>query len=400
MKTKLFAFVFLLSILVSACSAADWPGFRGLATDGISAEKLGNTSWNTNPPKLVWKTELTDSSYSGPSVVGNKVFILDHLGEEDVVRCFDFTTGKEIWKTSYPNPGDPTFGHTRATPTVSKGKVVTISWRGLVVCMDAKTGKQIWTRDTLKDYPGPLSGWGHGGSALIDGNKVIIIPGGKDSSVIALDLATGKTIWAGGGSDPTGYTTPVKAQIQGVWQYVVVSASCFKGVDVKNGKLLWKYDFATNANIASPIVVGNSVFVTAQYNKGGVMVDIAPDFSVKLRWENKAILAHFNTPIYLNGFIYGTSDAGGTLVCQDAADGSTKWTAPGFEKGPVLAVGGYLMVLAGDSGQLALVKPDPRKYLEIGRFTPLGGQSWAAPVYSKGFMVIRNLTTLACFDMK
>jgi len=399
-KIKLLVFVILLSIFATVCTAADWPGFRGLATDGISAEKLGNTAWNTTPPKLLWKTALTDSSYSGPSVAGLKVFILDHLGEEDVVRCFDLMTGKETWKTAYPNPGDPTFGHTRATPAVSKGKVITLSWRGLVVCLDAKTGKQIWTRDTMKDYPGPISGWGHGGSALIDGNRVIIIPGGKDSSVIALDLATGKTIWAAGGSDPTAYTTPVKALIQGVWQYVVVSATCFKGVDVKNGKLLWQYGFATNANIPTPIVIGNSVFVTASYEKGGVMVDIAPDFTVKLRWENKAIQSHMNTPVYLNGFIYGTSDAGGTLVCQDAADGSTKWTAPGFEKGPVLVVGGYLLALSGNTGELALVKPDPRKYLEIGRFTPLGGQSWTQPVYSNGYMVIRNPSTLACFDMK
>jgi len=399
LKFVLLCVVLLMSVIAQPCASADWPGFRGPATDGISAEKLVNTAWNTKPPKLVWKTDMSDQGYSGPSVVAGKVYIIDHVGQDDVVRCIDIKTGKDVWRATYPNPGDPNFGYTRATPAVSKGMVVTLSWRGLVACLDAKTGKWVWYRDTLKDFPGPLSGWGHGGSVLIDANKVIVCPGGKDSSVVALDLKTGKTIWQGGGSDPTAFATPVKARIQGVWQYVVVTASCFKGVDARDGKLLWQHGFATNANIATPIVIGNSVFVTASYNKGGVMLDIAPDFSVKPRWENKAIMAHFNTPVYLNGFIYGIGDPQ-NLVCQDAIDGSTKWIKEGFEKGPVMSVGGYLLALAGDTGQLALIKPDPKQYTELGRFTPLGGQSWVAPVFSGGYLLVRNLKELACFSVK
>jgi outer membrane protein assembly factor BamB len=402
LKTHQFVFCCLVtSILASASWSADWPQFHGPQSDNISKEKLKNTTWNTTPPRLVWKTDLTDDGYSGPSVAKGKVYIVDHSGENDILRCIDLKTGKNLWKSEYPNPKAPDYGYTRSTPTVKNGLVFTLNRWGLVVCTDAKTGKQIWTRDTYADYPGFISQWGHGSSIVVDGKQAIVVPGGKDASMVALDTKTGKTIWAGGGSDPAGWSTPILATINGKRQYISFTSSSLSGVDTKDGKVLWQFEYKTplRANMASPLLVGNNIFVTASYNMGCAMVSLNPDGTVVPLWRNKAIQGYFTTPVFVDGYIYGISDPQ-NLVCVDPADGSVKWTQPGFERGPVMAIGGYLLALAGDTGQLALIKPDANRYNELGRFTPLGGTSWTSPAFSDGYLLVRNQKSLACFDMR
>ncbi len=402
MKRSLFVLCSLLvAVLTLPVCSADWPQFRGPLADGISKEKLVNINWQQKAPKQIWKVDLNDESYSGPSVVGGKVFVVGHVGDNDIVKCIDIKTGKTIWDFSYADPGASNFGFTRATPSVYKGYLVTLSRQGLVLCLDAKTGKQIWTRDLMKDFGGSMPGWGHSASPLIDGTKVIVCPGGKDASVAALDLKTGATIWQGSGSDPASFSTPVKAQIQGVWQYVVLSANVVKGVDTRDGKLLWQSEFKTSGgiNIPMPIVIGNSVFITASYGMGCALVDVTSSTTATQKWRNKNMLAHFSTPILMNGYIYGVGDPG-KLMCINPSDGTQKWAVDGFEKGPSIAIGVYLITLVGNTGDIVLSKPNPEKYQEICRMPGLGGQNWTAPVYSNGMLLIRNTKAIACYDMR
>lgn len=401
MKRSLIALCSLVAVAMTVpVFAVDWPQFRGPLADGISKEKLFNVNWQEKAPKQLWKVDMNDDSYSGPSVVGGKVFIVGHSGENDIVKCLDLKTGAPVWDFPYPDPGASNFGYTRATPSVSKGLLVTLSRHGVVYCLDIKTGKQVWTRDLIKDFGGSMPGWGHSASPLIDGIKVIVCPGGKDASVAALDLKTGATIWQGGGSDPASFSTPVKAQILGTQQYVILSANVVKGVDIRDGKLLWQSDFKTNGgiNVPMPIVIGNSVFITASYNMGCSLIEIALNFTAAVKWHNKNMLAHFSTPILMNGYIYGVGDPG-KLMCIDPNDGTQKWAVDGFEKGPSIGIGEYLLTLVGNTGNLVLSKPSPEKYQEICRIPTLSGQSWTAPVYSNGMLLIRNTKALACYDM-
>lgn len=383
--------------------AEDWPQFLGPHGNSISSETGINKDWAQKPPQVLWTVPLTDNGYSGPSVADGKVFINDHQGNQDIVRALNLQTGAEVWRYVYEgtdkaNGGQ--FGFTNSTPVIDQDRVYTLSHLGLLNCLKLKTGEVIWSRNILTDFGGKLPGWRLAISPYIDGKKLIVIPGGPNAAVAALDKLTGKTIWQGGGSDEPGYATPTVATITGKRQYVCYMASSLIGVDTETGTQLWSVPWSTGSNVNAPApqVIGDSVFITASYGHGCALVDVTKD-GATIRWQNKEIQSHFNSPVVLNGLIYSTTDPG-RLVCLDPKDGTVKWAQRGFEKGGLVAVDGTLIVCDGRTGEVVMVAVDPTAYQELGRIKPLDGQSWTAPIVSNGKLIVRNRTALACIDLK
>lgn len=394
----------LVIVVLHLCAfplhAADWAQWRGPQANGIAPDTGINTTWAKRQPRVLWKAPLTDGGYAGPAVAAGKVFIIDHQGKQDIVKALDVKNGKPVWQFRYADTDRGNYGFARSTPIASGGKVYTISRLGLVHCLDAKNGKKLWSRDIIKDFGGKRPQWDLGMSPYIDGNKVILQPGGKNAAVVALDKNNGKTLWQGGGSDMPGYATPVLASINGTRQYVIFTAYNLIGVDTNKGKLLWSFPWRTgcDVNAATPIVVGNTIFITSGYGHGCALVEVKGT-TARARWESKEIQAHFSSPIYANGYIYGTGDPG-NLVCLELANGRVRWKQNGFEKGGVVGVNGTIIALAGNSGDLVQVKMAPDRYGELGRFRPLGGQSWTAPIVANGKLIIRNTNQLAYLDLK
>jgi hypothetical protein len=192
----------------------------------------------------------------------------------------------------------------------------------------------------------------------------------------------------------------VAATINGKAQYVIFTSQALKGVDTATGSVLWSFPWKTGAecNAATPLVMGNSIFIATGYGHGCAMVDITPE-GAKSRWENKEIQAHFSSPIFSGGYIYGTGDPG-VLACLDPATGKALWRKEGFEKGGIAAVDGTILALDGAGGDLVMAAIAPDAYKELGRLTPLGGQSWTAPIVANGKLIVRNKTTLACYSLK
>lgn len=380
--------------------AADWPQFRGPNANGIAPETGINKAWTSRTPKFLWNILLTDQGYSGPSVAGGKVFIIDHQGNQDIVRALDLRTGKDVWRFTYADASSSNYGFSRATPVVDGSKVYTLSRLGVVNCLDANSGKKLWARNIQTDFRGKKPQWDYSMSVLVDGNKLIVCPGGANAAVAALDKNSGKTLWAGGGSDMPGYATPVAATIGGTKQYVVFTAFNLIGVDAGSGRLLWNFPWKTGSdvNAATPIVVGNSIFITSDYGHGCAMVDISGG-RASARWQNRDIQGHFNTPIYADGYLYGIGDPG-NLVCLDARTGQVRWKQRGFGKGGLVGVDGTLIAVDGNGGDVVLVNMTASSYQELGRIHPLGGQSWTAPVVAHGKLLIRNTRALACIDLK
>lgn len=389
-----------LSLSPQVGGAADWPIYRGSNGTGISPERGINKDWSKKQPKLLWKTDMTDEGYAGPSVAYNKVYIIDHKDTQDIVRAIDIKTGKDVWTYSYDDTEKAFYGYSNSTPTVSGGKVYTLGRLGLVNCLDAKTGKLVWSRDICADFKGKRPAHMYTISPLVDGKNVIVCPGGPDAGVVALDKDTGKTIWQGGGDDQPGYSVPLKVSINGKQQYVVLTGSRLIGLDVNSGATLWTSDWKTFAgiNAAAPIVFGNRVYVTSGYNQGCKTVEIANE-GAKDVWVNKEMQAHFSSPVMMGDYIYGNGDPD-HLICIDPNTGEAKWKKEGFEKGALLGIDGVLLMFEGKTGALVMLDPSPDGYKEIGRFTPLGGQSWNVPVVSNGKLIVRNTKELACFDLK
>jgi len=386
--------------LPTLLSAADWPQWRGPNMDGISPEKGINKDWTAKIPAMLWQMPMSDNGFAGPSVADGKVFIIDHVGAKDIVRALNLQTGKEIWNFPYDDAAGDNYGFTRSTPVYEQGKLYILCWLGTVYCLNAKTGEQLWTRDLIHDFNGRLPTWNLAMSPLIDGEKVIFCPGGDKAAVVALNKNTGVTIWQGGGSDKAGYATPVVATILGVKQYVVFDGTALIGVKADDGTLLWRYPWQTSydINAATPIVGGSFIFITSGYGVGCAMLEITKDGPVK-RWQTKAMQSHFNTPVYYKGYFYGITDPG-NLICLDPKTGEAVWKHPGFEKGGVVAEEDVLLALGGKTGELVMVKLTPDNYQELGRCTPLGGQSWTSPIIANGKIILRNRKMLACLNLQ
>ena len=392
--------VALALCLPAAIYAADWPQFRGPWATGNSPEKGISKSWRQQSPRQLWRVSLSDNGYAGPSVAGGKLFIIDHKGNSDIVRAINIANGRDVWRFTYPDTNKQNYGFARATPTVAGGKVYTLSRLGVLHCLNAGTGKKIWAVDVVKQFGGKRGGWDLGGSPLVDGNKVIVNPGGARATVVALDARSGKALWGCAANDLAGYSTPVVANLAGRRQYLVFGGTKLLGVDAASGKLLWSIPWKTeyDVNAASPIVMGNSVFITSGYGVGCALVDVTTG-GARIPWRSRDIQSQFNTPVAVGGALFSTSDPG-YLVCLDPKSGKTRWKQRGFEKGGLCGVDGTLIVVDGARGDVALVAANPAGYQELGRFRPLGGQSWTAPIVADGKLFVRNQKGLGCYALR
>ena len=399
-RTTRFALIAICIALPLAAFAGDWPQWHGPDANNISPETGINKNWNANPPRELWRVSLHDNGYAGPSVADGKVFIIDHDGAEDVVRAISLADGSDIWQFRYPDLNKASYGFSRATPAYANGMLYIVSFLGKVHCINAENGQMVWMRDMLAEFGARKPKWGYAASAFVDGDKVIVCPGGSGTAVVALNAATGATIWQGGGSDSAGYATPVKATIQGVEQYVVFTGKSLIGVNTASGQGLWRYPWETkhDVNAAAPIVSGDAIFITSGYGHGCAIIQINEGGPVRV-WENREVMAHFSSPVYYKNLFFANSDPG-HLVCLNPATGQPIWKQQGFEKGGLVAVDDTIIAMDGRGGDVVMVSATGEGYQELGRFNPLGGQSWTAPIVADGKLIVRNKEAMVCLDLK
>ncbi len=383
----------------SLAYAADWPRFLGPDGLGIAPDTGINKNWAQRPPKVLWQTPMGDDGYAGPCAAGGKVFIIDRQGQEDVVRALDLATGQDVWAFRYPDPGGADNGYARATPCFDDGRLYTLGRAGQLLCLNAADGRLLWAKSLTRDFGGQAPTWKYAMSPIIDGDRVVVVPGGPNATVAVLDKLTGNPIWAGGGSFPAGYATPVVATIDDVKQYVVFAGNALIGVEADNGRLLWQLPWATQygVNAAVPIVDGNFVFATSGYGFGCGVVEVQPN-GAQAVWGAKTMQAHFSSPIYYKQHIFGTTDPG-DLVCLEGQEGKAVWRQGGFEKGGIVIVDDTIIALGGGDGTLVMAAAATDAYHELGRIRPLGGRSWTAPIVADGKLIIRNRAALACLDL-
>ena len=391
-------FFFILLLLPALSHSADWPQFYGPDRNGISYETGLNKNWNKKTPEILWRVSMSDDGYAGPCVAGGTVFIIDRRGDDDIIKALDLSTGREKWNFAYADPGDKHYGFARSTPTFQNGKLWTISRMGFIQCLDAFSGKAIWSLELLEKISGELPVWQLALSPLIHGDMLIVCPGGARNPA-AIDKNTGKILWTGNVCDVPGYATPVIAEIRGKKQYILFMETCVAGADAVNGKQLWSVPWKTAqpVNAAMPVMINENILVSSSYGHGCALITIN-DTGAAIIWENKNLLAHFTTPVFYNNAIFGVSDPD-NLVCIDPDTGKLLWSQKGFEKGGFLVADGCIFALCGRTGELVLADASAKSYNELGRIKPLGGQSWSPPVLSEKKLIVRNRKELACIDL-
>lgn len=396
--TRAGASLLLLGLLCGAF-AADWPQFMGPAGNGTAPDTGINKNWNANPPKTLWRVSLGDGGFAGPCVADGKVFIIDHSGDKDIVRALKVDTGQEVWRFPYPDTSRDNYGFARSTPCYSEGRIYTLSRLGLLNCIDAGDGTPYWSINIKQDFGGEAPQWDYAASPIVDGNKVLVCPGGQNG-LVALDKISGDTLWQGGRPGRAGYATPVVATIGDVKQYVVFSGKEIYGADAETGKALWSVPWETKYDVNSgvPIVAGNFVFFSSGYGHGCSLIEIEGN-TPKTHWTNQNMMLHFNSPVFANNCFFALSDRHG-MVCINPRDGAILWNKREMgEKGGLISVDGVLIAINSDSGAVVMVSNSFEGYQELGRITPLGGQSWTMPVVSDGKLIVRNKEAICCLDI-
>jgi outer membrane protein assembly factor BamB len=399
----LFALLIACSLTVSAAPDTDWAQWRGPNRDGVSAETGLLQQWPASGPAVAWTATGLGRGYGSPAVRGDRLFVQGTIGTSSAVFALRRSDGKQLWvralgKTLDQDKG----GGPRGTPTVDGDLLYALTEAGDLACLRAADGSVVWTRNLLADFGGSNPEWLISESPLVDGPRLIVTPGGRGAGMAALDKVTGKTVWTTTDlSDPAAYSSVVPMDVQGVRIYVTLTSQAAVGVRAADGAVQWRHTKAANrtANITTPVVFGDKVFVTTAYNTGGALLQLRAEAgSVKADevYFTRDMMNHHGGVVLVDGHLYGFSNS--ILTCMEAATGAVKWKDRSVGKGAVTYADGRLYVL-GETNTVGLVDASPAAYTERGRFSiaDQGWPSWAHPVVAGGRLFIRTQGVLASY---
>jgi outer membrane protein assembly factor BamB len=376
--------------------------------------------WPAGGPKLLWQVNDLEDGYSTPVVVGTRLYYLSNTGmENEFVQSRSTVDGKVIWTTRVGNVGNPnqnpSYPKARSTPTIDGNYLYAFGSDGDIACLEVKTGKIRWTKNVRKEFAGQPGEWAYAESPLVDGDLVIVTPGGPEATMVALNKKTGAPVWKSAipNGEPAGYASAIVVQAAGRKQYVQLLSKGMVGVDAKTGQFLWRYaDVAKGpAQYFTPVALGEQVYCGA-LGVGGGMVQLkanANGVSAEQVYFKRGLPNGMGGAVVIGDHLYGT-DVTQKLVAAEFTTGKVAWEQANFGWGSVASADGLLFVHL-ISGDMALVEATPAGYREKGRFTPPNppkkkqvGQfpegAFAYPIVANGVLYVRDLGTLWAYDVR
>jgi outer membrane protein assembly factor BamB len=415
----------LLPLAAQNAQTADWPQWRGPRRDAVCPETGLLTEWPKGGPRLLWSAREVNGGkcvgigYASISVSGGRIYTLGDRDGQGNLICLDEATGKVLWTTPFsPNYGD---GGPRCTPTVEGGRVYALSPHGILVCANAESGSVLWTKDLKADFGGHMmSGWNYSESPLVDGDRLVCTPGGRDAALVALNKVTGDVVWkcsTGKVNSGAGYASIVVADAGGVRQYITLLGHELGliGVNAENGKLLWSYKKVANgtANIPTPIVKGDLVFASTAYNRGAVLLRLTPNGkggidAREVYWlGHEELQNHHGGMVLVGDYVYGGHGHNeGHPFCLELKTGKFLWgpidKSPGAGSAAVLYADGRLY-FRYDDNTVALIEATPKAYHVVSKFQlpkDTSRPGWQHPVIHDGKLYIRANDQLYCYDIK
>jgi outer membrane protein assembly factor BamB len=410
-RTAAWVLSFTTLTIASCALAQDWPQWRGANRDARAADFKAPKTW---PKELSqkWKVTVGDG-VATPALVGGKLYVFSREDGNEILRCLDAATGKEIWQDKYEALGASgpaaSFSGPRSSPTVAGGKVVTVGVRGMISCVDAATGKQLWRKDDFKEYPQfhPSSS-----PIIVDGLCIAQLGGRNNGAVVAYELNTGNEKWKWTGESP-GYASPDLMTVGGAKLIIAETERRIVAINSADGKLVWETPYAVQGrgyNSSSPIVDGQTL-IYAGSGRGTKAVKIEKEgdgFAAKELWSNAEKSPQFNTPVVKNGLLYGLT-MGNELFCLNAKTGQSAWTAPvaqasaegqpaGGGRGRGMGGGGYgsivdagsVLIALTPSSELIAFEPTDKAYTELARIKVAASQTHAHPVLAGNRIFIKD----------
>jgi outer membrane protein assembly factor BamB len=403
--------------LAFSLQAADWPGWRGPDRTGVSKETGLLKTWPKDGPAKTWSVKGCGGGFSSVAVTGGVIYGTGSKNGKNVVWARKEADGSPIWETPFADGGEP-----NSTPIVSGGKVYALTTGGALACLDAKTGKKLWSKNFADDFGGQMmSGWGYSETPLIDGDKLICTPGGDKAAVVALNKDTGKLIWSCPvrNADGAGYASPVKTTVGGVPMYITLLGKNGGTVAVHadTGKLLWQYTKVSNgtANIPTVVTRDDLVWLSTGYGDGGSALlkmkatgKDAVSITEVTRYESGELQNHHGGMVLVGDHVYfGNAHNSGHPACVEFKTGEIKWkenrgAAGGGGSAAVVYADGMLY-FRYQNGVVALVEATPDGLKVAGSFREAdrsGRECWAHPVVVNGRLYLRDQDRLVCYDVK
>ncbi len=379
-------------------TGGDWSGFRGPERNSVVRGTHLKTDWTASPPVELWRRQI-GPGWSSFSVSGSHVYTQEQRGKDEIVACYDMSTGNPVWKhsdaarfwESNAGPGP------RGTPTLSNGRVYTLGATGILNVLDAGSGKVIWSRDAAADTGAKVPMWGFASSPLIVDDLVVVATAGE---LAAYDLASGKPRWFGpdGGS---GYSSPHLFTLDGVPQILLLRGPGVTSVAPSDGKVLWEHAWPGVPIVQPALTADGDVLVSVSESSGTRRLAVdqgTAGWTVQERWTSEGLNPYFNDFVIHDGHAYGFDWS--SLSCIDLKDGSQRWKGGRYGHGQlVLLPDQNVLLVLSEAGEVALVKASTEGFTELARFKAIEGKTWNHPVLVNDIVLVRNDQEMAAFRL-
>jgi len=409
---KWLAATICLSLLCLGLAARaddqDWPQFHGPRRDNRSTETGLLKVWPPEGPRRMWTAQGLGHGFATVSIAQGRVYTSGDRGGRTIITAFDLD-GRILWQTGNGPAWEASVPGSRGTPTIDGDRLYHENAHGNVACLDAKTGKTLWTRNILTDFHSKNINWGLAESVLIDGDRVICCPGGPEAAMVALDKHTGRTVWkSASAGDLAGYASPTPGEYRGLRMVFTLTSRAAIAVNADNGELLWRFEQITpfEEMISMPLYRDGHVLITTRTAGTALLaMDVTGKrCSVREVWRSKELDNQHGGLVVHDGYIYGSShvNSNGKWFCLDWKSGKVMYSDRGVGKGSLTYADGLLYALS-ENRVMGLVKPTPAGYEVISQFKiPSGGEgpSWAHPVVCGGRRYIRHGDFLYAYDIR
>lgn len=415
-----------------AAGGRDWPSFLGAERNAVSSETGILTDWPDGGPPVVWQRPMGEG-YANVSVADGRAYAFDRVGDQARLAALDARTGEERWQIGYSTAYEDMYGYSggpRAVPVVDDQRVYTFGVEGRLRAHRATDGQLLWQRDTTQRYGVRQNFFGAGSTPLVDGELLIVAVGGSPSgspgiksgsvtsngtAIVAFDKLSGEERYRVG-KELASYSSPLIRQIAGRRTGLYFARGGLLGFDPQKGTELfhfpWRAKMLESVNAATPVVVGDRVFLTEVYGPGSVLLRIGeqgPEVVWKDVRREERLPSHWATPVHSDGILYGSSGRGAgdaELRAIEVASGAIRWRHKAPGRSTVLLVDGHLVVL-GEYGELWLIEATPERFVKVASTTPkdqlgkklLAHPVWNAPVLAHGLLYLRGKDRLVALEL-
>jgi outer membrane protein assembly factor BamB len=421
--------------LGTRAAGSDWVAFLGPTANSVSSEKGILAPWPKEGLRLAWEKKVVEG-YAMPAISRGRLFLFDRVRDRNRLRCLKSETGESLWAFEYPTEYQDSYGYSggpRCFPVVDGNRVYIYGAEGMLHCLRADDGTQVWKVDTKEEFGFVQNFFGVGSTPVVEGDLLLVQVGGSPkgsdtvdfqrvkssgSALVAFDKLTGKVKYKTG-DELASYSVPVLATIgEKRWCFLLARGGLL-GIEPQTGKVAfhhpWRAKILESVNASCPVVIGDKVFISETYGPGAALLKVKAD-GVEEAWtdadknrDEKSMQCHWMTPIQVDGYLYGCSgrhENNAELRCIELATGKVMWSEPNLTRSSLLQVDGHFVCLSED-GKLRLLKINPMKYEEVsqmdltrpGDVKRAASPFWAAPILSHGLLYIRGNERLVCLEL-